>query len=292
VPIAAIGLGSNQGDAVANVQRAIERLREVGKVTAVSRLYRSAPYGVREQPDFINAAVLLDTSLPPRALLQKLQAIEKDLGRRPTYRWGPRVIDADILYYDEARIDEPDLVVPHPGIQQRQFVLAPLADIDSRYADQLRSGYTAESGECTPLMLEERDDLAVRLRRLAKTFDETDLISLRVSDEAGNAIELHRAARGGVEGAQRESPELSDGKRESASVDVIKANLVGIAHLVKPVPAVGAQLEGDRELGYVEALGIRNPVVARGAGRLVSVLVDDGQAVEYGQPLFEIARVP
>lgn len=101
---------------------------------AVSRLYQTRPWGVREQPDFINAAVLLDTQLDARALLRKLKAIEKELGRVPTYRWGPRLIDLDLITYDDKRIDEPNLKLPHPELYERAFVLIPLAEIDSRYA--------------------------------------------------------------------------------------------------------------------------------------------------------------
>jgi len=289
--VAAIGIGSNLGDAVFNVNAAFASLERVGKVTKKSRLYRTRPWGVQSQPDFINAAALIETRLEPRELLHALQLIEVELGRQRTYRWGPRAIDLDILYYGEERIDEADLTVPHPRLFERQFVLAPLADIDPRYGDAARSGYTAEPGECTPLMPEEDHDVASRVRRLVAAFEQTDLIGLRVSDLNGDGIELRRVHGNASEAEQAEDAGKSaDRARESAPVDVVKANLVGIAHLVKPVVAAGAQLDGERELAYVEALGIRNPVVARGPGRLVSILIEDGQAVEYGQPLFEITR--
>ena len=290
--VAAIGIGSNQGDAVSNVQAAIAALRKVGEVTNVSRLYRTRAWGVEDQPDFVNAAALVQTQLAARDLLRALQTLEVELGRRPTYRWGPRVIDLDILYYGEERIDENDLVIPHPRLSQRSFVLVPLADIDPRYAGFAASGYDAQSGECTPLMPGDSEDIALRVRRLVDAFEETDLIGLCVSDVDGNAIELRRARRATSEGERDESSaNASDRSRDRMAVDVVKANLVGIAHLVKPVPVVGTQLDDDRELAYVEALGIRNPVLSRGSGRLVSVLVEDGEAVEYGQPLFEITRV-
>jgi len=291
VTVAAIGIGSNQGDAVANVNAAIGALRRLGALTSVSRLYRTQPWGVEGQPDFINAAVLLETQLAPRKLLEALQSLEAELGRRQTYRWGPRVIDLDILYYGEERIEEPGLIVPHPLMLERQFVLAPLADIDSRYRDFDRSGYDPQVGECTPLMPEESDDITQRVRRFVDAFEQTDLIGLRISDTNGDTIELRRARRVAPQGGQGDANGIvSDGAREDVPVDVIKANLVGIAHLVKPVPAPGVQLDEGRELAYVEALGIRNPVLSRRAGRLVAVLIEDGASVEYGQPLFEIAR--
>lgn len=294
MPVAAIGIGSNQGDAISNVRTAVAQLATVGGLAAVSRLYRTKPWGYGDQPEFINAAALLDTALGPRELLNALQQIETRLGRRPTHRWGPRVIDLDILYYADVRINEPDLIIPHPRLLERRFALVPLADIDPRYRDAAaRLGYSAQSGECTALMFDESDQLIGRVRRLVAAFEETDLVRLRVSEEGDDAIELRRAPRGtNLAGPPDAERAIAPGQaREPAALEVIKANLVGIVHLNKPVPVPGARLEDDRELAYVEALGIRNPVNSRGSGRLVAVLVSDGEAVEYGQPLFEIERV-
>jgi 2-amino-4-hydroxy-6-hydroxymethyldihydropteridine diphosphokinase len=100
-----------------------------------SRLYRSRPLGEIPQPDFVNAAAGLLTRLPCRTLLETLQATETGLGRvRPAQRWGPRRIDLDLLVYDGLRISEPGLTVPHPGLAERAFVLAPLAE----FAPELR----------------------------------------------------------------------------------------------------------------------------------------------------------
>ncbi len=131
--VAAIGLGSNVGDAGGNVRRAIRALRALGNVSAVSRLYRSKAWGVTDQPDFINAAALLATHIPPDKLLEELQAIEHRLGRVPTYRWGPRVIDLDLRDYADVRMDRDGLTLPHPQLLERPFVVVPLADIDKRY---------------------------------------------------------------------------------------------------------------------------------------------------------------
>jgi 2-amino-4-hydroxy-6-hydroxymethyldihydropteridine diphosphokinase len=132
--IAAIGLGANLGDPAATIELAFERLAALGQVVARSRLYRSEPWGIRDQPAFVNAAALLDTALEPRALLCELQAMEQALGRVPGPRWGPRALDLDILTYGERRIDEPGLVVPHPRLLERAFALVPLAEIDPSYA--------------------------------------------------------------------------------------------------------------------------------------------------------------
>lgn len=141
--------------------------------------------------------------------------------------------------------------------------------------------------------MSEESDLIPRVRRLVEVFNETGLVRLRITGEDEDAIELRRSIR---PAARREGGASTNGAVPAEhpvvrNVDVIKSDLVGIAHLGKPLPAEGAQLEGDRELAFVEALGIRNPVRSRGGGRLVSVLVADGSPVEYGQPLFEIERV-
>jgi 2-amino-4-hydroxy-6-hydroxymethyldihydropteridine diphosphokinase len=134
MPRAAIGIGSNVGDAAANVRDAFDRLAAIGTLAARSALYRSAPWGVVAQPPFVNAAVLLDTDLSPSALLAALKRIEREAGRVPTYRWGPRVLDLDILTYGDERVDEPDLTIPHPRLHQRAFALVPLAEIDPCFA--------------------------------------------------------------------------------------------------------------------------------------------------------------
>ncbi len=130
---ACIGLGANLGDAAATLTEAIDALarREGVHVRAVSRLYRTPAWGREDQPDFINAAALLDTSLAPRALLDVLLAVEADFGRQRVdgERWGPRTLDLDLLLYGDAVIDEPGLQVPHPHLHERAFALVPLLDV-------------------------------------------------------------------------------------------------------------------------------------------------------------------
>jgi 2-amino-4-hydroxy-6-hydroxymethyldihydropteridine diphosphokinase len=135
VTLAAIGIGSNAEDAEATVRAAFERLSACGTVVARSPLYRTQPWGVADQPAFVNAAASLDTALAPRALLSALKRIEEEAGRVPTYRWGPRVLDLDILTYGDERVEEPDLVIPHARLRERAFALVPLAEIDPRYAE-------------------------------------------------------------------------------------------------------------------------------------------------------------
>ena len=129
--IAYIGLGSNMGDKIANLNKAIEELGKVpgNKVLAVSSFYKTEPVGGVEQDWFVNAAAEIETSLTPRELLNKLLYIEKNLGRVRDARWGPRVIDLDILLYDDLVMDEEGLSIPHPYLHKRGFVLVPLAEI-------------------------------------------------------------------------------------------------------------------------------------------------------------------
>ncbi len=122
MPLARIGIGANLGNAVHTVQIALEELKRYGVVVRASSLYTTKPWGVKNQPDFINAAALLETTLTPRELLAELKKLEAELGREQTYRWGPRVVDFDILAYDDRTIDEPDLIVPHPRLHERAFV--------------------------------------------------------------------------------------------------------------------------------------------------------------------------
>ncbi len=129
--IAYIGLGSNMGDKVGNINKAIAALGKISgnKVLAVSSFYKTEPVGDIEQDWFINAAVKIESGLTPGELLDILLKIEKELGRVRDARWGPRVIDLDILLYDDLVMDEEGLVIPHPYLQERRFVLAPLAEI-------------------------------------------------------------------------------------------------------------------------------------------------------------------
>jgi 2-amino-4-hydroxy-6-hydroxymethyldihydropteridine diphosphokinase len=127
--IAYIGLGSNIGDKKANCRAAIEHLAEAGRINAVSSFYYTEPVGNREQEDFINAVAALETNHSPADLLSICLAIEDRLGRRRTVRWGPRTVDLDILLYGDLVVRRPDLIIPHPLMAARRFVLAPLVEI-------------------------------------------------------------------------------------------------------------------------------------------------------------------
>ena len=124
-----LSLGTNLGDRRANLRQAIALLRVEMEVTAVSPLYQTAPWGVTDQPDFLNLCVAAITDKPPQQLLSCLKSIEAELGRKTSYRWGPRLIDIDILFYDDLILQDEALTIPHASIADRAFVLAPLADI-------------------------------------------------------------------------------------------------------------------------------------------------------------------
>jgi len=127
-----IGLGSNQGNAIRNLCNAVDALGKLPGVRLVScsSLYRSAPVGYLEQPEFVNAVCRIDTDLPAPALLERLQTLEHNAGRRRDgVRWGPRVLDLDILLYGDAVLATDSLVVPHPRMHERAFVLYPLQEI-------------------------------------------------------------------------------------------------------------------------------------------------------------------
>jgi GTP cyclohydrolase-4 len=124
-----LGLGSNLGDRQSNILQALQRLREKIAIESISSCYETEPVGYLDQPRFLNIVCSGTTSLSPRELFQFIKGIEKKMGRRPTVRYGPRPIDIDILFYDDLVLDEPELVIPHPRLAERAFVLAPLAEI-------------------------------------------------------------------------------------------------------------------------------------------------------------------
>jgi 2-amino-4-hydroxy-6-hydroxymethyldihydropteridine diphosphokinase len=120
-----IGLGSNVGDRLANLQAALYALEPI----AVSPIYETEPWGYTEQDPFLNVVVKIDTELEPQALLQHIKEIEQQVGRRASFRYGPREIDIDILLYDDLVMDEDGLSIPHPRLHERAFMLRPLADL-------------------------------------------------------------------------------------------------------------------------------------------------------------------
>ena len=124
-----LGLGTNLGDRTANLQAALAGLAERLVMTAVSPLYQTPPWGVTDQPNFLNLCLAAQTDLAPAELLTFVKNLEVALGRQPAERWGPRLIDIDILFYANQLIETENMTIPHPRLAERAFVLRPLADI-------------------------------------------------------------------------------------------------------------------------------------------------------------------
>ncbi|HEV3058482.1 MAG TPA: 2-amino-4-hydroxy-6-hydroxymethyldihydropteridine diphosphokinase [Vicinamibacterales bacterium] len=131
--IAYLGLGSNLGSRSRNLGAARRRLRQKGaRILRQSRVIETEPWGIVDQPRFLNQVVEVDWPGTPRQLLRASKQVEVEGGRKPTRRWGPRVIDVDILLFGEARLDQPGLVIPHPRIGEREFVRDSLAELGVR----------------------------------------------------------------------------------------------------------------------------------------------------------------
>jgi 2-amino-4-hydroxy-6-hydroxymethyldihydropteridine diphosphokinase len=124
-----LGLGSNLGDRGDNLRRAVKALAPKVRVVRESAVYETPPWGVENQPGFLNMTLKAETELAPAALRDHVKNVERKVGRKRTFRWGPRVIDIDILLYDDLIVDTPNLVIPHPQMHKRPFVLVPLASI-------------------------------------------------------------------------------------------------------------------------------------------------------------------
>lgn len=131
--IAFIGIGSNLGKPVENCQEAVEKIAAVPGIRLLrhSSLYRTEPVGPQEQAWFINAVAEIRTTLTPRQLFEVLQEIERRMGRVDGRKWGPRIIDLDLLFYGQEVVQEEGLVIPHPELHKRRFVLAPLCELAS-----------------------------------------------------------------------------------------------------------------------------------------------------------------
>lgn len=123
-------VGSNLGDRLEFLNKAQKSIEDkIGAITNRSKIYETAPWGEKDQDDFLNQALEVETKLKPKKVLEKIAEIEKYLEREETYKWGPREIDIDILFYGEELISEMDLTIPHPFIHERKFTLIPLSEI-------------------------------------------------------------------------------------------------------------------------------------------------------------------
>jgi 2-amino-4-hydroxy-6-hydroxymethyldihydropteridine diphosphokinase len=125
-----LALGSNLGDRAASLWDAARRIGDLASCQLIrcSPLYETEPVGVTDQPWFLNAVIAIETGLEPQELLRAVKEVEQAMGRGPSVRWGPRLIDVDILLFDQLRLDSPELTIPHRELWNRRFVLIPLAD--------------------------------------------------------------------------------------------------------------------------------------------------------------------
>ena len=152
-----LGLGSNEGDRVRYLERALERIERLVNLARISSVYETQPVGVRDQAWFLNLVCMGHTRLGPYDLLEFAHEVERSLGRvRSEDRFAPRTIDIDILAYEDRRIERHDLVIPHPRMTERRFVLEPLAEITPEWRHPVRGKTAAE-------LLEELDDDVVRI---------------------------------------------------------------------------------------------------------------------------------
>ena len=154
-----LGLGTNVGDRQQNLARALQILKEEYEVEvkAVSSIYETAPFGVTDQADFLNMTAVIATELSPGELLKACLDVEQAMGRVRGRRWGPRIIDIDLLLYDDVNMAAPDLTLPHPGILQRGFVLIPLREIapglllsDGRTVAEAAEDFSGETNSVRP----------------------------------------------------------------------------------------------------------------------------------------------
>ena len=129
MPVVYLSLGTNLGDRLANLRKALRALAPGVRILSESRVYETPAWGYEDQPPFLNMVVKAETDLDPHPLLTRLKDLERELGRTPTFRWGPRLIDIDILFYNDLILELPDLIIPHPRLHERAFVLVPLRDI-------------------------------------------------------------------------------------------------------------------------------------------------------------------
>jgi 2-amino-4-hydroxy-6-hydroxymethyldihydropteridine diphosphokinase len=124
-----LALGTNLGDRLANLRAALDAFAPDIKVLAESKVYETPPWGYTDQPAFLNMAVKCETDLGPESLLKRLKTLEVQIGREKSFHWGPRLIDLDILFYDDIIFESESLAIPHPRLHERAFVLVPLAEI-------------------------------------------------------------------------------------------------------------------------------------------------------------------
>lgn len=208
-----LGLGTNLGDRQANLRAAVQALAPEVVVRAESRVYETPAWGVEDQPAFLNMAVKAETALQPAALLKHLKDIERRLGRKPTFRWGPRLIDIDILFYDDRIVETPDLVIPHPRMHERAFVLVPLADIAAQHIHPVLGKtvgqllHAVDQSNIEPADIIRPNEAGPETTRQEAPM--TDLKPLNWTPKAGVGMTVSRRADGGMTLTFRDTSETT-----------------------------------------------------------------------------------
>lgn len=154
-----VALGSNVEPRLNYLTSAVVQLQELGMVMKIAPLYRSSPYGFEHQSDFLNSACILNTNFLPLDLLKALKDIERKLGRQKRFRWGPREIDLDIIFFGDMTINEEELVIPHPGFKERRFVLLPLTKLDANFTPP------AENRNLKEILQDCSDETSIKLEK-------------------------------------------------------------------------------------------------------------------------------
>jgi 2-amino-4-hydroxy-6-hydroxymethyldihydropteridine diphosphokinase len=158
-----LALGANIGERLKNLKRALQELRTIMSIQTVSSIYETEPVGYLEQPRFLNMVCMGETELAPQDLLHSVKRIEVILGRQPGIPNGPRPIDIDILFYDRLQIDEGTLIIPHPRLKERTFVLAPLAEIAPDFVSPDTGETVAELLQKLPQEDIRKDSIGLRM---------------------------------------------------------------------------------------------------------------------------------
>jgi len=215
-----IALGGNQGDPETSFQTALQALEAAGHpIISVSRVYRTPAMGKVAGGDFLNATAILETSLSPNEMLAELHRLEKTLGRNRTQHWGPRTIDLDLLLYDQAVLDNGRIIVPHPAMWYRRFVLEPLSEIAEGWIHPVL-------GETVGRLLERLNALPMRLHvlkisesqlmavvgQLATEFDDTQFELLQNNDNLGDIFAQINIADSPASPSRRTQPPHESGR--------------------------------------------------------------------------------
>lgn len=244
-----LALGSNLGQRHKNLQQAVVALGAFLSIQAVSPVYETAPWGKTDQPDFLNLCLQATTTLDPQSLLNKCKTAETNLGRKPTERWGPRLIDIDIIFFDNLVFSDEGLAIPHPRLAERAFVLAPLADIAPNFCHPVTAQTVSQlllQVDGSSVQKLEGPNTAVRLPKLFDWGQRTYVMGIL------NATPDSFSGDGLAIGEEAVSAAITQAKAfEAAGVDIIDIGGESTRPGSQPITA---EEELNRTLSIVEAV--------------------------------------